>query len=287
MQSMVNKKLAFLLCFLINIIHFNECSTQVSELASITTNKGQGDRSNAPTEPVNDELLVGKSKQLRNVVMGSMHNYRSSYVGTKSRRLASGNNQGGSSNVLNNRIDIPITSEESQLTKTKKKEPINEFGEEIKYNVGPGVNISVEVDKELVSVYLDEDCLKDVFTGNSLFQCHCFIYYNFLFSFVRFRFTGRGRKQDLITKILPLFILPFLIQSAVVPFLVSTLKLLLIKSIVVGKIAIFLLLFSAFKNHVKYGYDASPSYYPDAPNRRTEAILSGYRVEGKPAAWIN
>lgn len=103
---------------------------------------------------------------------------------------------------------------------------------------------------------------------------------------------GRGRNKDLVTKILPLFILPFLIQSAVVPFLVSTLKLLLIKSIVVGKIAIFLLLLSAFKNHVKYGYDAGPGY-PDgwAPNRRStllnEAHLTGYRVEGKPATWIN
>lgn len=86
---------------------------------------------------------------------------------------------------------------------------------------------------------------------------------------------------------MPLFILPFLIQSAVVPFLVSTLKLLLIKSIVVGKIAIFLLLLSAFKNHVKYGYDAGPQFYPDVPNRRSEAHLTGYRVEGKPAMWIN
>lgn len=101
---------------------------------------------------------------------------------------------------------------------------------------------------------------------------------------------GRGRKQDLITKILPLFILPFLIQSAVVPFLVSTLKLLLIKSIVVGKIAIFLLLLSAFKNHVSHGvhgYEAGPGFYPDVPNRRSEAHLTGYRVEGKPAQWIN
>lgn len=106
------------------------------------------------------------------------------------------------------------------------------------------------------------------------------------FQFLFFFLKGRGKKQDLITKILPLFILPFLIQSAVVPFLVSTLKLLLIKSIIVGKIAIFLLLFSAFKNHVKYAYETAPSFYSDAPNRRTEALI-GYRVEGKPAAWVN
>ena len=102
-----------------------------------------------------------------------------------------------------------------------------------------------------------------------------------------FDIPGRGRKHDLITKILPLFILPFLIQSAIVPFLVSSLKLLLVKSIVVGKIAIFLLLVSAFKNHVKYSnYEAGPAYYADPPSRRSEG-LSGYRVEGKPTTWIN
>lgn len=110
-----------------------------------------------------------------------------------------------------------------------------------------------------------------------------FFSFQFFFAFEK----GRGRNKDLVTKILPLFILPFLIQSAVVPFLVSTLKLLLIKSIVVGKIAIFLLLLSAFKNHVKYGYEAGPQFYPDVPNRRSEAHLTGYRVEGKPATWIN
>lgn len=38
-------------------------------------------------------------------------------------------------------------------------------GDEVKYNVGPGVNIGLERSRELVNVYLDEDCLKDVFTG--------------------------------------------------------------------------------------------------------------------------
>lgn len=105
---------------------------------------------------------------------------------------------------------------------------------------------------------------------------HSFIFTDsfFIFAFEK----GRGRNKDLLAKILPLFILPFLIQSAIVPFLVSTLKLLLIKSIVVGKIAIFLLLLSAFKNHVKYGYEAGPQFYPDVPNRRSEAHLTGYIV---------
>lgn len=54
-------------------------------------------------------------------------------------------------------------------TKTKNRTPETPNSiieaDEIKYNVGPGVNISLEPEKELVNVYLDEDCLKDVFTG--------------------------------------------------------------------------------------------------------------------------
>ncbi|XP_055324067.1 uncharacterized protein LOC129578872 [Sitodiplosis mosellana] len=260
MQLVLNKKVVLLLCFTINIAQFIECSTE-----SNTSNDHVNDSAQQPI--IKDSVDVVESatksnpgvvskiehaKSIRNAVVGGVqHNYRSSYVGNRlNRRVA----------VATKVAEVP-TTDEIPLVKAKRK-LTNEFNEEIKYNVGPGVNIGVEKEKELVSVYLDEDCLKDVF-------------------------TGRGRKQDLITKILPLFILPFLIQSAVVPFLVSTLKLLLIKSIVVGKIAIFLLLLSAFKNHVKYGYEAGPQFYPDVPNRRSEAHLTGYRVEGKPATWIN
>lgn len=108
---------------------------------------------------------------------------------------------------------------------------------------------------------------------------------NFFFSF--YLSIARGRKQDLISKILPLFILPFLIQSAIVPFVVTSLKLLLIKSIIVGKIAIFLLIISAFKSHGHGGgYETPPAYVVDPPSRRSEQTV-GYRVEGKPTTWVN
>lgn len=74
------------------------------------------------------------------------------------------------------------------------------------------------------------------------------------------------------------------------PFAVTTLKLLLVKSILVGKIAIFLLIISALKNHhTKYAaYDSPSPYVVDPPSRRSEASSSiGYRVEGKPTTWVN
>lgn len=89
-------------------------------------------------------------------------------------------------------------------------------------------------------------------------------------------------------KVLPLFILPFLIQSSILPFLVAKLKLLLLKSIIVGKLAIFLLVVSAIKNSQKVAtIEPIPTYFAaEHPSRRSE-VFSGYRVEGRPSAWVN
>lgn len=96
----------------------------------------------------------------------------------------------------------------------------------------------------------------------------------------------------MISRILPLFILPFLIQSSIVPFMLTTLKLLLLKSIVVGKLAILLLIIAAFKNHKQQQNMSETPYYLDpAPNRRSEAaftaISGGYKAEGRPTTWVN
>ncbi|XP_028032551.1 uncharacterized protein LOC114244836 [Bombyx mandarina] len=84
---------------------------------------------------------------------------------------------------------------------------------------------------------------------------------------------GRGKKQKLMQKILPLFIMPFVLQSAIVPLFLSMLKFMLFKSLMVGKLALFLILINAFKNHnsvkgrdseianVHYGYHDSGMEY--------------------------
>lgn len=147
MQSILNKKVVLLLCFTLNIVHFIECSTQ--------SNPSE-EHSN---EPAQVPLVTDSAKNVRNAVMGGVqHNYRSSYVGNRlNRRVAT---------ATAKQVEV-TTTEHTPLIKTKRK-LTNEFSDvqEIKYNVGPGVNIGVEKEKELVSVYLDEDCLKDVFTGN-------------------------------------------------------------------------------------------------------------------------
>lgn len=181
-----NKKVTFLICFLINIIHLNECSTEADVKLSLATNKYVGDSiqpqqikdfvadsvvaatANHPDDVVNES---SQAKRLRSGAFGGVkHNFRSSYVDNKFKHRA-----GLAANVRNvadTSVDAAVPADSSvagapqklPLFKPKQKS-VNEFSDEVKYNVGPGVNISVEKDKELVSVYLDEDCLKDVFTG--------------------------------------------------------------------------------------------------------------------------
>lgn len=167
MQLILNKKVVLLLCFTINIAKFIECSTEsntsndhhVNDSVEQPLAKDSADvvesvtRSNAGVVS-----KVEHAKSIRNAIVGGVqHNYRSSYVGNRlNRRVA----------VATKSAEMP-TTEEIPLVKAKRKLS-NDFTEEIKYNVGPGVNIGVEKEKELVSVYLDEDCLKDVFTGKQI-----------------------------------------------------------------------------------------------------------------------
>ncbi|KAF5277384.1 hypothetical protein FQA39_LY06197 [Lamprigera yunnana] len=55
---------------------------------------------------------------------------------------------------------------------------------------------------------------------------------------------GRGKKkkhkQDLLSRILPMLIIPFLLQTAIIPIMLTTLKFMLLKSAIIGKIAIIL-----------------------------------------------
>ncbi|XP_051862561.1 putative uncharacterized protein DDB_G0290989 [Drosophila albomicans] len=153
------------------------------------------------------------------------------------------------------------------------------------YHVGPGLNVSLDMSNDIVRVKLDGENLKEIVSAHWLSTDNSE--------------EGRGKKYDMITKVLPLFILPFLIQSAIVPFLVTKLKLLLVKSILVGKLAIFLLIISAIKNSNKMmqSYEVAPSYWASEPSRRSElaaaassaaaAAYNGYRVEGKPTTWVN
>ncbi|KAK4883044.1 hypothetical protein RN001_006363 [Aquatica leii] len=62
---------------------------------------------------------------------------------------------------------------------------------------------------------------------------------------------GKGKKKmkhkpDLLSKILPMLIIPFLLQTAIIPMILTSLKFMLLKSALIGKIAIILGLINMF-----------------------------------------
>nr|XP_014086210.2 uncharacterized protein LOC106614822 [Bactrocera oleae] len=187
-------------------------------------------------------------------------------------RTSRNNNNNTANNI--NASDPPLDSVQHTLNGTFSNK-------HYRYTIGPGVNMSFDMVNDIVNVNVDSDNLAEIMRGRWLNDN---------------TEEGRGKKYDMITKVLPLFVLPFLIQSAIVPFLVTKLKLLLVKSILIGKLAIFLLILSAIKNGNKtvQSYEVAPSYWAGEPSRRSElaaaassSAYNGYRVEGKPAAWIN
>lgn len=127
-----------------------------------------------------DFEFTERLKPLQDFVMGLYQTYRTSYVGNQTvadlvgplemmieNKLDDDSEPGRHSSVA---AGAP-TKAKKRKTKTKKKhlKAVGEFpGDDVKYNVGPGVNVSLDPEKELVNVYLDEDCLKDVFTGINL-----------------------------------------------------------------------------------------------------------------------
>lgn len=183
MQLILNKKVILLLCFTINILHFIECSTEnhPDKVHGATVHKPNNaeslDISQNATKLKHDDSSTSKSehaKNPRNIGGVVQHNYRSSYVGNRlNRRVATATPTANAqkqqqivAEVASSTATITTINDDEHIPLIKAKRKFdNEFNEEIKYNVGPGVNIGVEKEKELVSVYLDEDCLKDVFTG--------------------------------------------------------------------------------------------------------------------------
>ncbi|XP_052863746.1 uncharacterized protein LOC128270387 [Anopheles cruzii] len=136
-----------------------------------------------------------------------------------------------------------------------------------KYTFPPVLNMTIDEPNSVVSVKLNHELVRDILhTG-------------------RAEGGGIGGKK-MLRYVLPLFILPFLIQSAVIPFMLTAVKLFLLKSLMAGKLAIFLLLLGAFKNFTKKDRDV---YVKDLPDRRYEPSSEGfaYLSEGRPSNWVN
>lgn len=118
---------------------------------------------------------------IKSFVMDLYQNYRSTYLNGNQtigsmlgvtpyqiEEIIGANSVDETSATPQSGIVETTKKEKRRRNKVKRKSNSNSIVggvDELKYNVGPGVNISMDTSKELVNVYLDEDCLKDVFSG--------------------------------------------------------------------------------------------------------------------------
>ncbi|XP_055526042.1 uncharacterized protein LOC129718876 [Wyeomyia smithii] len=152
-------------------------------------------------------------------------------------------------------------SQKPQQTDDQKEE------ETKKYNFPPVLNMTFDEPNNIVNVKLNGKVIKEIFTG---------------------RGSGFGGGAKKIWKYAaPLFVLPFLIQSAIIPFMLTTVKLFLVKSFLAGKLAIFLLLLGAFKNFTHKRKEEV--YVKDLPERRYEPYNSEwpypYHADSRDGGW--
>lgn len=85
-----------------------------------------------------------------------------------------------------------------------------------------------------------------------------------------------------ITKqILPLLVIPFLVSSAIIPVMIASIKILLIKSLFVGKIAVILMLLNFFRRRV----DGGGVYNYHVPGIAQEHY--GYQGIEEPGIYIH
>ncbi|XP_058118692.1 uncharacterized protein LOC131284085 [Anopheles ziemanni] len=159
----------------------------------------------------------------------------------------------------------PKGQSQSALPSETKEQTVEKIKE---YTFPPVLNMTIDEPNNIVRVKLNQDAVRDMLSTG------------------RDGGGGIGGKK-MLRYILPLFILPFLIQSAVIPFMLTAVKLFLLKSLMAGKVAIFLLLLGAFKNFTKK--ESRDVYVKDVPDRRYEPSSEGfaYLAEGRPSNWVN
>ncbi|XP_030767477.1 uncharacterized protein LOC115891199 [Sitophilus oryzae] len=87
--------------------------------------------------------------------------------------------------------------------------------------------------------------------------------------------------QGLVEKHLPMLLFPFLFSSAVIPIALMTIKLLIIKAGIIGKIAVLLMILSYFRRSVNRG-GVINHYMTDLA-----AEHYGYHGVEEPGAYIN
>lgn len=67
----------------------------------------------------------------------------------------------------------------------------------------------------------------------------------------------KKKKQSFKDKLLPLLLIPFVIQTMLIPFFIMNLKMIALKAMAVGKFAILLIVFNMMRNWSKNAHSTS------------------------------
>lgn len=124
------------------------------------------------------KLSDKKAKPLRSIFMGLYRNYKSTYLGNKTsleyRKSLKDVDQEKALTKRPERKD-PISIKKNKKVKGKKKakrgtikksDPlIYSYDNEYKYEIGQGVNLTLDMTQDTVSVNLDEENIKDILLG--------------------------------------------------------------------------------------------------------------------------
>ncbi|XP_017785889.1 PREDICTED: uncharacterized protein LOC108569021, partial [Nicrophorus vespilloides] len=97
----------------------------------------------------------------------------------------------------------------------------------------------------------------------------------------------KKEKKDLMSKILPMMVMPFLISSSMIPLVLTSLKFMLIKSMFVGKIAILLIAINAFWKSENRGGVYSHNINLQKEEKDLYSAHYGYSGDEEYGAYVN
>lgn len=90
-----------------------------------------------------------------------------------------------------------------------------------------------------------------------------------------------------MSRILPMMVIPFMIQTAMIPMALTALKFMLLKSAIIGKLAILLSLLNALRRSQNNGGVYSHNVNIGEDTKKLHQEHYGYYGAPEYGAWIN
>ncbi|RZC27637.1 hypothetical protein BDFB_008015 [Asbolus verrucosus] len=94
---------------------------------------------------------------------------------------------------------------------------------------------------------------------------------------------ARKKEEDLMSKILPMMVMPFMVQTTLLPMMLMSMKFMLAQSMILGKLAIILGAVTLLRNHLKNGGGLfSHNINIQSQSHHHDLSHQNYALEGGP-----